>query len=995
MGIETIESTVLHAFSARVAEAPNHTAILARDASLTYGELDARSNRVARALIARGVAPGSLVPVEAVRSADFLVALLGVLKAGAAYIPIDDAYPAERKRHIYEQSGATVALHARANAAAEPSSAGVAPLAVASLIGDDAPDGELRTPAPHDLLYVIFTSGTTGRPKGVEIEHHAVARLVDWHNREFGVTAASRMPLMAGLSFDISQWEIWSALTAGATLLLPDEEIRPDADALVAFHRDHATTHAFVPTVMVPDFVRASRGSDLALRYLFTAGEKLQPVDTDGATYTLIDFYGPTETTIFATMHRVPSATLGRPSSIGHPVPGATIHVLDAQLAPLPDGQVGELCIAGPCVARGYLNDPSLTHDKFVALPHDRSQRLYRTGDLGRRLPDGSIQYLGRMDDQLKIRGHRVELGEIASVLSTQPGIRKCAVIAVEDASNAKDIVAFVVPDAEHANGDVIGSIRTRIRACLPHYMRPRRYVVLPELPVTLNGKVDKAALRELDDGSAARASNAGWRDDRIDTAIARTLAPILGHTDFGPADNFFDIGGHSLLIAEFVRRLGETLRMKVYVRDVYECPTGAALRERLEARLNERQSLLDAEPARALRDDIALPDGIASFRPFDTRRLERPAHILLTGATGFVGVHLLADLLERTDAVVHCTVRAADGASARARIVEQAQRYRVALPDSSRWVAHAADLSLPRLGMSDADYRTLAGCVDVIYHSASAVNFIQPYSYMRTDNVDGLKRVLAFAADGQPKALMLLSTISVYSWGHLHTGKTTVSEDDDIDQNLPAVMTDIGYVRSKWVMEKVADLAASRGLPLMTFRLGYATFHRDTGLSANYQWWGRLVRTCIDQQQIPDLRNLREGLTTVDYMTRAIAHISRNPSALGHKYNLVHTDDNNLTLRQFFERLERHFGLRFETVPFRQWLDGWQHDTAAPLYPLLSLFRDVMYDGRSTVELYQDTYRWRCDRVRAALQGSGIEEPTFTRDELARYLTQSIGHRV
>ncbi|EEE02491.1 thioester reductase domain-containing protein [Burkholderia multivorans] len=337
--------------------------------------------------------------------------------------------------------------------------------------------------------------------------------------------------------------------------------------------------------------------------------------------------------------------------------------------------------------------------------------------------------------------------------------------------------------------------------------------------------------------------------------------------------------------------------------------------------------------------------------------------------------------------------------ADARTRPIKRSPRSRKIV--RSAVIGHSPIIDAPFLQRfhpylrSPTDYRTLAGCVDVIYHSASAVNFIQPYSYMRTDNVDGLKRVLAFAADGQPKALMLLSTISVYSWGHLHTGKTTVSEDDDIDQNLPAVMTDIGYVRSKWVMEKVADLAASRGLPLMTFRLGYATFHRDAGLSANYQWWGRLVRTCIDQQQIPDLRNLREGLTTVDYMTRAIAHISHNPSALGHKYNLVHTDDNNLTLRQFFERLERHFGLRFETVPFRQWLDGWQHDTAAPLYPLLSLFRDVMYDGRSTVELYQDTYRWRCDRVRAALQGSGIEEPTFTRDELARNLTQSIGHRV
>jgi thioester reductase-like protein len=276
---------------------------------------------------------------------------------------------------------------------------------------------------------------------------------------------------------------------------------------------------------------------------------------------------------------------------------------------------------------------------------------------------------------------------------------------------------------------------------------------------------------------------------------------------------------------------------------------------------------------------------------------------------------------------------------------------------------------------------------VDVIYHSASAVNFIQPYSYMKQDNVQGLIEILYFAANNKTKPLILLSTISVYSWGHLHTHKQEMREDDDIDQNIDAVITDIGYVRSKWVMEKIADLAASAGLPLMTFRLGYATCHSKTGVCASYQWWGRLVETCIAQSSIPDLVELREGLTTVDYMTAAIAHISRNHEALGKKFNLIHTAENNLTLKSFFCLLEKMFGYQFTLLPFHYWLQQWEHNMDAPLYPLLSLFKGNMYDGKSTVELYQHTYLWDCKNVKQFLQGSDIEEPIFTKPMLQAYL--------
>jgi amino acid adenylation domain-containing protein/thioester reductase-like protein len=990
-----IDRTVLNLFMDRVAAAPNATALSSGSDTLTYQELSRRSDAVARFLASHGVGSGSVVPVEGTRSVDFIVAMVGVLKANAAYIPIDSRYPAERKQYLIAESGSRIVLTAL-DCPRKPDAAAFTYASVSSLTDSSSSTARAAIsgePSADDLMYVIFTSGTTGVPKGVMIQHHSVSRLVQWHNEKFSVTADSRMPVMAGLGFDVCQWEIWSALAAGATLFLPDEETRVDASALVDFYHKNAITHAFVPTVMVPDVVRASRDQALSLTYLFTAGEKLMPVDTDGLTYALIDYYGPTEATIFATVHHVPGSQSGKPASIGRPVTDTEILILTDRLEQPKDGETGELFIAGSCLARGYLNNEALTREKFPPHPLKHGARMYRTGDLARWLPDGTVQYLGRTDDQVKIRGNRVELGEIEAFLARLPSVRKAAVIVTsEEADARKEIVACVVRENRDAMFEsVVQQIRADARR-LPDYMRPSRYIDLADIPLTVNGKTDKALLRARHVSAARDASSQIPQPGAREKPVLDAFASVLGHRDFGAHDSFFDIGGDSLLVAQLVSTMTGQLGEKVYIRDVYECQNATALAQRLEGRSRAAQPRLDAEPVHALQRDIELRRGITFKQPFDNSRLREPRAVVLTGATGFVGVHLLDELLRTTNALVHCTVRAANDSIAASRIDEALRTYRIEPGQKRRIIAHAADLSLPEFGMAHDDYLALCRDTDVIYHSASAVNFIQPYSYMKRDNVDALKEVIAFAARDKLKALMLLSTISVYSWGHLHTGKTVMTEGDDIDQNLPAVMTDIGYVRSKWVMEKIADLASSMGLPLATFRLGYATFNSDTGLGASYQWWGRLVETCIRLRAVPDLRELREGLTTVDYMVRAIAHISRNPACLGTKFNLIHSDRNNLTLTQFFSLLERHFGFKFDFVPFSEWLAMWKHDSEAPLFPLLSLFVDNMYDGRSTVELYQDTYRWDCSNVSKFLAGSGINEPVFTREELEKYLAESIG---
>src|ERR1700754_1199430 len=988
-------STVLDHFRLQVSQHPHAPALVDERRTLSYAELDKRSDAVADFLIKRGVTPGDLVPLVAGRSQEFIVGLLGIVKTGAAYVPVDDTYPALRQQYIVEQTGARLALSTTAMSAIGPCEC----ITVQSceVVSDRARESvEQRREAllPEDVVYVIFTSGTTGRPKGVVVEHGSLENIVAWHNREFSVSTQTCSTLMAKIGFDVSQWEIWSALCAGAALYLLDDASRVDADVLADFYVRNGITHAFVPTVMVSDVVKATSSKPSGLRYLFTAGEKLNPIDTDKVGYVLVDYYGPTEATIFATANRVASASRGMPYSIGVPIAGAEVLILDERLSEVPAGETGELFIAGPGLARGYLNNSALTSEKFIMRD---GKRLYRSGDLARCLPDGKIQFLGRRDEQIKIRGNRVELGEIENQLLALPGIRKAVVDVTSPRDpSRKEIIAFLIIDQNDLVNDdaMISSVKEQIKTILPDYMLPARYVLVDEIPLTPNGKTDKKALLETHATRLGPSSVTKTIYEGNQAVIAHAFSELLEHDEFGPTDSFFDIGGHSLLAAQLIKDVSDKLGIKAYIRDIYGYPSVEALHRALERRAGTSAPDIDAEPIRALQDDVWLPEGVRFDRTIHTDQITAPKHVLLTGVTGFVGIHLLQELLDSTDATVHCPIRAEnrDGAQRRLEDVLAKNDIHLRSTDVGRIRVYAADLAQVDFGLERADYRYLSDTVDLVYHSASAVNFIQPYSYMRRDNVQGLREIIRFAAAGKLKTLALLSTIYVYSWGHLHTGKRLMHENDDIDQNLPAVITDIGYVRSKWVMEKIADLAEAHGLPLMTFRLGYATFHSKTGVCADYQWWSRMVKTCLTQGEVPVLHDLREGLTTVDYMVRAIAHISRNPAALGKKFNLIHSDENNLTFEGFFRRLEGEFGFSFKRVPFVQWREQWESDFQAPLYPLLSLFKDVMHDGKSTVELYQDTYQWDCSNVKAFLSGSGIVEPMFDEGELRRYLSRSIG---
>lgn len=986
------KETLISLFKSQTLLHPENLAAVYQDSRISYRELDQKSSQLANILLEKGVKEGIFVPVWLDRSLEWLVAILGILKTGAAYVPIDPAYPVKRVEYILADTSAEILITdtRRGNSLKERINAEIFHLdntESLSHLSAELPDITISQDA---LAYTIYTSGSTGNPKGVMISHHSIQHLVTWHNQYFHVDGTSHLTLVAGLAFDISVWETWSALIAGAVIYIAANEDRVEASGLVNFYRKNGITHGFTPSVLAPSVVEETRKyNDLELKYLFTGGEKLKPVLTSELSYELIDYYGPTECTVYATFKKVKDINGQYISSIGRPIANAQAYILGENSELLPVGAVGELHIGGNLLAKGYLNNEKLTASKFISSPFRENEKLYRTGDLARWNPDGDLEFLGRIDNQVKIRGFRVELGEIERCLARLDGIQEAAVITKDHGSN-KYIVAFIVAKP----GEKAEAVRVRqhLKEELPGYMIPAQIINVDKIPLTANGKTDTHLLKELADKEAKELISTEPPTNETERIIADIWAEELERPVINITDNFFDIGGNSLLVAIVATALNSRFDTKVYMRDIYQFPVLKQLADELITRAKKAREAIpeeDVEPYVALQQDVYLAPGTVFAGGFDPKQLEDPKTIFLTGVTGFVGIHLLQEILDTTSADIYCLVRAQDEFYAMEKIDRCYKQYHIGRKEEQkpRIIPVIGDLSLPLLGLSEEQFKKLAAMLDLIYHSGSSVNFIEPYSYMKAPNVEGLREIIKLAGAERTTCLALLSTISVYSWGHVFTGKKVMLESDDIEQNLMSVSKDIGYVRSKWVMEAVADLAAKEGLPLITYRLGYAMCHSETGASAPYQWWSGLVKNCVEFKSYPLLTELREGLITVDYMTQSMAHITKNKDAIGKKFNLIARPETNLTLENFFGLLKKYYPLTLEGLPYKEWRKQWEDDSKNRLYPLTSLFKDNMHEGLSTVELYQNTYVWDCSNVIQFLKGSDIEEPAFDKKMLDSYL--------
>ncbi|GAA2487491.1 amino acid adenylation domain-containing protein [Streptomyces gobitricini] len=591
-------------FEARAAAAPHKEAVVLGTDQVGYAELNARANRLARLLAGQGVGPEQVVAVMLPRTPEMVVAALAVLKAGAAYLPVDSAYPVDRIAYMLDDARPVALLTdtATAERTSGLSVAGIRTVTVdapdtagtlAALPGTDLTDTDRVGPLrPEHPAYIIYTSGSTGRPKGVVVAHTGLLAMVDSLVERFGLDTDTRVLQFASFSFDASVWEFMLALLTGGTLVIADEECRTPGAPLVDLINRARINLAGLPPVVVGGLPEGSTlPADLRLA---VAGEAVpaEIVERWSAHVRLYNGYGPTEAVVSSTVSG-PLTGTGRPP-IGRPTTAHRVYVLDRHLAPAPVGVVGELYVGGG-LARGYLARPELTAQRFVADPFGPAgERLYRTGDLVRWLPDGELDYVGRADDQVQLRGFRIELGEITSALLAQTGIDQATVIVREDEAGDRRLVAYVVAadPAALSDSSLSGTLRERLAQSLPDYMVPSAIVALEAMPLTPQGKLDRKALPAPDLAGAARGR--GPRTP-VEEILCGLFADILSVPHVSIDDDFFEIGGHSLLATRLISRARTALGVELPIRALFEARTVGALAAVVEAAANARPPLRPA----------------------------------------------------------------------------------------------------------------------------------------------------------------------------------------------------------------------------------------------------------------------------------------------------------------------------------------------------------------------------------------------------------------
>ncbi len=978
---------------------PDKAALIGAEGALTYRQLNSRANIMAVRLLKSGIQHGGIVAVCARQSTERVVAFLAVLKTGAAYLPIDGQLPEKRIKTILEDSGASLVITEDYYLTRFKESS----LAIINLDKEQAgsdenhPDVSLAAQIkPLQMAYVIYTSGSTGVPKGVAIHHAGFYHFVKTFSEQWGFSSNDRTLQFGSPGFDGSIIDIWIPLFKGATVFLyPDNKIvgKPLLDFIVEHDID------VVP--YLPPAVLSTLPADLPIGKLHTlsiAGEvpSEQAIRNWRERVRLINVYGPTETTVSVVSHLFGDDT--NPHIIGKPLSGVDIFILDNEMNAVETGSAGEIYIGGIQLALGYVNRPEETMKVFIEAPewikNERGEgyRLYRSGDRAFWREDGDIEFVGRMDDQVKIRGFRVELKEIEHHMGQLAQVAHAAVKVHRPEEGLPILVAFVQLFDSERKFISSEDIRARLKQSLPTYMLPDKIIILDKLPLSHTGKIDKSQLI-LPERQTRRKAKEFVGAGNLKQEIKEIWRGLLNLDDIHDEDDFFELGGHSLMLAQFHQCLPQNVQKRISLPELYSYPTIASFVREAENRLKEnevsqRQKVKRVE-AQLLKDAELPFDFEITIQP-DPRILMNPSHIFLTGVTGFVGSHLLEELMAKNPgATIYCLVRAENEVRGMERIKSTFNKFKLVWDSAyeSRIVILPGDLTKKRLGIAEKMYENLLETIEVIYHMGSDVSYVQPYEHIKKPNVDGMSHVLHLAVHRKVKFLIISSSMGVYSWGRTFTGKTWTREDDPIEQNLPAVCRDMGYIRSKWVMDSMAAKARDKGLPVINFRLGFVVCHSKTGATPLNQWWSALMRSCIELKAFPLVMGLKDEVVTVDYVCKSIAHIGKKPEAIGLNFHLAPLPEHDLSLTDFCVRITEYSGLEMKGLDFNTWFEQWRRDQNVPVFALLYLFNEDVYEGKSLVEAYENTYFFKSDNTLRLLADSDIRPPVFNKPVMEAYL--------
>jgi len=1003
------DKTVLQCFAEQVQRTPHAIAIIDDQQQISYTILDEKSNALAHYLLSlQPLKNESIIAVSLKRSIDFIIAILAILKTGSAYLPIDPTLPKSRINFMLEDAKTDIIITQLALASSfadiikHPICLDQQEIIDSSLAKQPSTIPPIKI-TPHNLAYVIYTSGSTGQPKGVMVEHNNIVHLVK--SPSFSVTPKDNFAHLMSVSFDPATLEIWGALLHGAKIVVfPNSAIlnMTEFKRILVLKK---ISFIVIGSSLFYKLMSFDYTMFKNVKQILFGGEKIMHTDIirqflrmpEAENVRLINVYGPTEDTVISTsytIHKDDEIQYNIP--IGKPIVGKKLYILDENLRPVPANIPGQLYLTGSGLSRGYLNVNQLTQEAFIKSPFCDNECLYRTGDKVKYTSQGNIIFLGRFDQQIKLFTYRIELNEIEKTILSEDYVNE-AIVIKKTTHNSEYLVAYLSLKIAMDHDQVKQNIRNVLCEILPHYMRPSYFVILDTLPINTNNKIDRSKLPE-----PLYSINKSSYIPAISTLEKQLLALwqkiLVLDKPCSITDNFFDIGGNSLTAIELTAQVNKIFGC-YYYSDLFRISTIAHQAQLLKNSQNQcANSRLTKE---FFQQQANLPPQIKLTIHNTTNNLnQNPRHILLTGTTGFLGLHLLAELLSSTCATIYCVLRAKNKSHAQQRFNNAVEQYHIPILKkySSRIRLCIADITKPYLGLSKPEYHDLANQIDSIYHTAAEVNFLKPYAALKKPNVLGTENILHFAMMEKIKPLHHISSLAVFSFSHYFQAKSTIGEQDfslngTIGSTLPY---DIGYIQSKAVAEMKVWQAKKQGLPVSVYRLGFILCHSQTGVSNPNQLWARWINDCLNLGYYPSFNHLKEEFVTVDYVSKAIVHISQTSHCLGKAFHLTPKAEHNITTNQLFKMLAEYIPLQVESRQdwcsrLKKYIAQGQPSSCGVFLPL---FTDPVINNLSLIELYQNTPNFCQNNTLLALKNSDIRQKPINSATIQNYLAYIITNR-
>jgi fengycin family lipopeptide synthetase D len=904
---------------------PNQLAIVADGSSLTYEQVNAQSNQVANHLVEQGIKRGDKIAIFLDRSVDSIISMIGILKAGGAYIPIDVKYPKERIEYIVEDSEAcrVITKHEfskRVQISDEKVSI-IDDIYHSTVEHDMESINEL-----DDLAYVIYTSGSTGKPKGTLLSHKGVLNLAEWRKEEFHVCNSDKVTQFYSHSFDSSVSEIFSTLLNGAQLYLLNDEQRYSTTAYMEAIQDIQATISDIPTVFFNELSASLTKLDSkkiqTLRIMIMGGEAASASaircwqNTFQDQVQLVNEYGPTESTVSAMYYLIPTCMSEHVKNvpIGVPISNTKVHLLNSYMQPCPIGVIGELYIDSIGLAKGYWKQNEKTKHAFISNPFsvDTNKRLYRTGDLAKWLPNGNIEFMGRRDNQVKIRGYRIELGEIEDALLQFQGVQQVVVIPTKDGMSLRAYYKTI--ESKELDNHLLSG---HVSKLLPEYMLPKYYIHVVEIPVTANGKVDFKQLPEIDANRENKNGSIIQPQTTVQKNIAQVWSEVLNVKAISLKDDFFDLGGHSLKIMPVLVKL-KPLYANLKIQDFFKYRTVEKLADYIEDMsdlpIEEEKECSTLCIKKEMKDSNQ-----AKPEEFQLDVVNHPKAVLLTGATGYLGAHILEQLLNVPSTVIYCLVRKHKNQVLDSKVKERMAFYfgtEILQKMTGRVKCVEGDLSLENIGIHPQTIDELKANVDSIIHCGGDVRHYGEREHFQKVNVQSTKYLLHLAEETNAR-FHYVSTLSVA--GHAENDPNEFEFfESDFDRGQ---MLDNVYLESKFQAEKIVREAMEKGMRATIYRVGNLVGNSRTGkfqYNINENAFYRLLKGIFLSKTAPKIHTYID-LTPVDYCSLAITELAYRENTIGQTMHICNPIQVNW--EQFIHRLKT-FGYDIVLMNEEEYMD-------------------------------------------------------------------------